>query len=163
MNIQRKWVTPITAGAFLLSAATGALMFFHLESGANKLFHEWLGLVMITGATLHVTANFTGLKSHLASQRGKLLIGIFAVALLVSFAPIGDKGEPPFMRPIRALSQASLTTLAQVAQVTPEHLREKLVKAGLQPTSNQQSVSDLVGPDMKKQAQILSMVFAVVK
>jgi hypothetical protein len=120
MKIQRQWVTPITAGAFLLSAVTGFLIFFHLDSGLNKPFHEWMGLVLITGAILHVTANFAGLKSHLTVQRGKLLIGIFVVALLVSFAPIGDEGEPPFMQPIRALSHASLTTLAQVAQVTPE-------------------------------------------
>jgi hypothetical protein len=164
MKIQRNWVTPITAGAFLLSAVTGVLIFLHLDSGANKFVHEWLGWVLLGGAALHVTANFAGLKSHLALLRGKLLLGVFVVALIVSFIPVGNEtSEPPFMQPIRALSQTPLSTLAQVAQVSPEQLREKLLKSGLQATSDQQSLSDLVGPDTKKQMQVLGSVFTAVK
>jgi hypothetical protein len=163
MNIQREWATPITAGAFLLSAVTGVLIFFHLDTGANKFVHEWLGWVLLIGAALHVVSNFGGLKRHLATRRGQLLVGAFAVALLVSFAPIGDKDEPPFMPPIRALSQAPLTTLAQVAHVTPEQLLAHLQKAGVQATSDQQSLSDLVGPDTHKQMHVLEAVFTASK
>lgn len=35
MTIQRSWVTPITAGSFLLVGVTGILIFFHIDSGAN--------------------------------------------------------------------------------------------------------------------------------
>ncbi len=73
MKIQRNWVTPVTAGAFLLSAVTGVLIFFHVETGANKFMHEWLGWVLLGGAALHVVANLGGLKSHLATVRGKTL------------------------------------------------------------------------------------------
>lgn len=164
MEIQRNWVTPITAGAFLLSAVTGILIFFHLDSGGNKFVHEWLGLVLIAGAILHVLANFAGFKLHLTSLRGQLLIGVFVVTLFISFVSIGnEKSEPPFVQPIRALSQASLTTLAQVAQITPGQLREQLLKAGLQSTSDQQSLSDLVGSDTKKQMRVLGLVFARAK
>lgn len=159
MNIQRSWVTPITAGAFLLSGVTGILIFFHMESGANKFVHEWLGWLLLVGAALHVAVNFAGLKSHLASMRGKVVLGVFAAALVASFIPIGgESGEPPFMQPIRALSQAPLTTLAQVAKVTPEQMREKMMKEGLQPTSDQQSLSDLVGPDTRKQMHVLGKI-----
>ena len=161
MKIQRSWATPITIGGFLLSGITGVLMFFHLDSGLNKLAHEWLGLVLIAGVILHVTANFPGFKSHLATLRGRLLIGVFAVVLLASFVPLGNKGDgPPFMRPMRALSQAPLTALAQVAKITPEELRARLSKAGLHPASDDQSVSSLVGPDQKKQMRVLGIVFA---
>lgn len=36
----REWATPLTIGSFLLIAVTGVLMFFHLDSGLNKLAHE---------------------------------------------------------------------------------------------------------------------------
>lgn len=161
MKVQRSWVTPITAGAFLLSGVTGILIFFHLESGTGKFMHEWLGWVLLGGAALHVIANYTGLKSHLATLRGQLLVGIFAVALLVSFIPLGGgQDEPPFMPPIRALSQVPLTTLAQV---TPEQLREKLSQAGYQSTSDQQSLSELVGADTRKQMHVMESIFTVVK
>ena len=43
----RESATPLTIGSFLLIAITGVLMFFHLDSGLNKLAHEWLGWAMI--------------------------------------------------------------------------------------------------------------------
>ena len=161
MAIQRNWVTPITAGAFLLSAVTGVLIFFHVDSGANKFVHEWLSWVLLGGALLHTTANFAGLKMHLRTRQGQALVGVFVVALVLSFIPLGSgKSEPPFMAPVRALGDSSLTTLAQVAHVTPAQLRERLNSAGVQATSDDQTLNELVGPDARKQMNVLGRVFA---
>lgn len=160
MKIQRNWVTPLTAGAFLLSAVTGVLIFFHVETGANKFVHEWLGWVLLVGAALHVLANFGGLKSHLATARGKWVIGVFVLVLAASFIPLGGGDVPPFVQPIRALSNVPLTTLAQVAQVSPAQLRERLLQAGIASETDQQSVSELVGPDVKKQMRVLGAVLS---
>lgn len=164
MNIQRSWVTPITAGAFLLSAVTGVLIFFHVDSGANKFVHEWLSWVLLGGALLHTTANFAGLRVHLNSRRGQALVGIFVVALALSFIPLGGgKDEPPFMAPVRALGASNLTTLAQVAQVTPEQLRDRLGKAGVHVDSERQTLAELVGPDVRRQMNVLGRVFKPVE
>lgn len=160
MTIRREWVTPVTAGAFLLSAVTGVLIFFHVDSGANKFVHEWLSWVLLVGAGLHAAVNFPALRRHLGTRRGQALLGLFAVILVVSFAPLGKQGEPPFVPPIRALSLAPLTTLAQVARLTPAQLREQLEKAGVQATSDQQSLADLIGPDTRRQVQVLDGLFA---
>jgi hypothetical protein len=160
MNIQRNWVTPITAGSFLLVGVTGVLIFFHADSGANKFVHEWLSLVLLGGALLHTTANFAGLKMHLSKPLGRTLVGVFVVALALSFIPLGGgKGEPPFAAPVRALGESSLATLAQVAQVSPEQLRERLASAGVKATSDQQTLAELVGPDTHRQMNVLGRVF----
>jgi hypothetical protein len=65
LNSQRSWVTPITAGSFLLLGVTGILIFFYLDSGANKFVHRWLSWILLGGALLHTLANFNGLKAHL--------------------------------------------------------------------------------------------------
>jgi hypothetical protein len=164
MNLQRNWVTPVTAGAFLLSAVTGVLIFFHVDSGANKFVHEWLSWVLLGGALLHTTANFAGFKAHLSSRRGQALVGIFVVALALSFIPLGGgKSEPPFMAPVRALGESNMTTLAQVAQVTPVQLCERLAKAGVQASSDQQTLAELVGPDTHKQMNVLGRAFKPVE
>ncbi|MFA5191090.1 MAG: DUF4405 domain-containing protein [Verrucomicrobiia bacterium] len=161
MNIKREWVTPITTGAFLLSAATGILLFFHMNSGAIKVVHEWLSWILVGGVALHMVPNFRGLKTCLSTKRGTLIVGAFAAILaVVIFLPAGKHGEPPFMQPIRALSQAPLTTLAQVAQIPPQQLLERLAKAGLQPVSDQQKLSELTGDDMRKQLRVLSLVLS---
>lgn len=159
MAIQRNWVTPLAAGAFLLSAVTGALMFFHFDTGLNKLAHEWLSWALLGAVALHVTANFDGFKRHLGARRGQLLVGTFALVLLFSFVGTGEKDEPPFAPPIRALAAAPLTTLAQLAHITPEQLRERLAQAGVKPTSDQQTLGELVGPDMRKQVHVLGTMF----
>ncbi|MBI4997949.1 MAG: DUF4405 domain-containing protein [Rhodocyclales bacterium] len=164
MNIQRNWVTPVTAGAFLLSAVTGVLIFFHIDSGANKFVHEWLSWILLGGALLHTAANFAGLKLHLRTRRGQALVGAFAVALVLSFIPLGGgSSEPPFMAPVRALGEANLSTLAQVAQVSPAQLRDRLGKAGVHVDSDQQTLAELVGPDARRQMKVLGSVFKPVE
>lgn len=44
-------------------------------------------------AALHFIANYGGLKNHLTSLRGKVLLGVFVVALLASFIPISGERD----------------------------------------------------------------------
>ena len=164
MTVRREWATPVAAGTFLLSAVTGVLIFFQIDSGLTKFVHEWLSWVLLGAVALHLVANLGAFKRHLVTRRGQVLIGAFALILVLSFfSPGSQKSEPPFAPPIRALSAAPLTTLAQVAKLGPEQLRERLTTAGLQPTSDQQSLADLTGPDLRKQVQVMSTLFAVAK
>jgi hypothetical protein len=119
---------------------------------------------MLLGAVvLHVVANFAGFRQHLSTRRGQLLVGAFALVLLLSFVSSGEPDEPPFVLPIRALSQTPLTTLCQVARITPEQLHERLAQAGVQSHSDQQSLSDLVGSDVREQMRILGLLLAETK
>lgn len=160
MTIRREWVTPVTAGAFLLSAVTGVLIFFHVDSGANKFVHEWLSWVLLAGAGLHAAVNFGALKRHLLTRRGQMLMGLFLVALAASFVPVGGRSEPPFVAPLQALARAPLATVAQVADMAPEQLLAELARAGVQAQSAQQSLADLVGTDRRRQAQVLGALFS---
>jgi hypothetical protein len=159
MIFRREWITPVLAGAFLLTGATGVLIFFHVDTGLNKFVHEWLSWVLLAGAALHVVLNFGVLKRHLAARRGQLVVGAFALVLALSFAPLGnDHGEPALV-PMRALSQASIRTLAAVAQVTPAEMRQRLATAGVPAASEEQSLTELV-PDSHRQMHILGEVLA---
>ena len=162
MNIKREWATPITAGAFILMAVTGILMFFHLDTGLNQAAHEWLGWVLLAGVGLHVITNWRPFKGHLRNRLGKSLIAVFVVVLGLSFMPIAEKegaGGPPFFAPVKALAQLPISTLATVAQTSPEQMHTRLQQAGLQITSDDQSVSDLVGPDARRQVDVIIKVF----
>jgi len=157
MTIKREWVTPLTIGAFMLSAVTGVLMFFHLDTGLNKEAHEWLGWAMVGGVTLHAMVNFSGFKRHFGTGLGKAVIGLFALLLVLSFAPLGeDRDGPPTMAPTRALANAPIATLAVVAGVTPEQMLDRVRATGLQPASAQQSLGELVGQDRHRQVEVLA-------
>ena len=158
MRLQRDWVTPITMGAFGLLAVTGVLMFFHADSGLNETAHQWLSWVLIGAVMLHAAVNWAGVKRHLAGWRGRAAVAAFAVLLAVSFLPLGGSGEPPFVPPLRALADAPLPVLAQVAGTTPEQMRQRLQRAGVAPRGDADSVHALVGDDMRAQIRVLSQV-----
>ena len=161
MKIKRDWATPITAGAFFLTAVTGILMFFHLDSGINKVAHEWLSWILVIAAGLHIVSNFTGFKRYFTSRKGQVFMGGFALLLALSFIPVGNVGgEPPFVAPIKSLSAAPIRTLAEVAKVKPEQIAERLTNEGFTVQSNEQSVSEVVGGDLRKQMTVLKILLA---
>ncbi|WP_066154402.1 DUF4405 domain-containing protein [Hydrogenophaga pseudoflava] len=165
LSAQRPWITPVVMGAFLLSAVTGVLMFFHLDSGLNKTAHEWLSWAMVIGVGLHVLLNMPAFKRYLKQTTGRVVIGAFALVLALSFIPAGGSSgsEPGFAPPVRALAKAPISVLAQVAGTSTEDLKAKLQAQGLTVTSDQQSVADLVGPDLRKQIGTISKVLPAAK
>jgi Domain of unknown function (DUF4405) len=162
LNPHRPWITPVVMGAFFLSAVTGVLMFFHLDSGLNKTAHEWLSWAMVIGVVLHVLLNMPAFKRYFTQNTGRAVMGAFALVLALSFIPAGGSGggEPGFAPPVRALAKAPITVLAQVAGTSTEDMRTRLQAAGHTVTSDQQSVADLVGGDLKAQIGIMTKVLA---
>lgn len=161
LNPHRPWITPVVIGVFGLSAVTGVLMFFHLDSGLNKTAHEWLSWAMVIGVSLHVLLNLPAFKRYFTQTTGRVVIGLFALVLALSFIPAGGSGgEPGFAPPVRALAKAPITVLAQVAGTSTDEVKAKLQAQGLTVTSDQQSVADLVGGDLRQQIGAMSKVLA---
>lgn len=160
MKFSREWATPLTAGAFIVLAVTGLLMFFHLDRGLNHLVHEWIGWLLFIGVICHVTANFLGLKKHLSGSLGKVVIAIFVAILGLSFIQPEERKRPPgWAQPVKALAFLSLNELASVAKINVDEVRARLTESGLNPTSNEQSIKDLVGHNLRKQVTALSVIF----
>ena len=162
LSTHRPWITPVVIGAFLLSAVTGVLMFFHLDSGLNKTAHEWLSWVMVIGVSLHVLLHMPAFKRYFHQTPGRVVMGLFALVLALSFIPAGGSAgsEPGFAPPVRALAKAPITVLAQVAGTSTDDVKTRLQAAGFTVTSDQQSVADLVGGDLKVQIRAMSQVLS---
>lgn len=165
LTAQRPWITPLVIGAFGLSAITGVLMFFHLDSGLNNTAHEWLSWAMIIGVGLHVLLHMPAFKRYFTQTAGRVVIGVFALVLALSFIPAGGSGasDPGFAPPVRALAKAPITVLAQVAGTSTDDVKAKLQAQGLSVTSDQQSVADLVGPDLRQQIGTITSVLPATK
>ncbi len=160
MKFSREWATPLTAGAFIVLAVTGLLMFFHLDRGLNHLAHEWLGWLLVVGVACHVTANFLGLKKHISSRTGKAVVAAFVAILVLSFIQPEERKRPPgWAQPVKALAFMPFTDLAVVAKMSVQEVRERLAAEGLTPTSDEQSIKDLVGHNLRQQVGALNAIF----
>lgn len=157
LNPHRPWITPLVMGAFALSAVTGVLMFFHLDTGLNKLAHEWLSWAMLAAVVLHALLNLPAFKRYFSQKTALAVMGVFALVLALSFVPAaGAKKDPSYAGPVRALARAPLPVLAQVLGRTPEDIKADLDKAGLPADGDHQSLQDLVGPELKAQLRTLN-------
>ncbi|MES2878030.1 MAG: DUF4405 domain-containing protein [Pseudomonadota bacterium] len=154
----RNWITPLVAGGFMLLSVTGVLMFFHLDSGLNKAAHEWLSWLFVAGVGLHIVLHSASFKRHLHTLAGRIALVGFVVLLILSFAPLGGSSKPPFIAPIQAMANAPLPVLAQVAGVDLAELDARLAKRGIKVQRPEQSIRELVGPDLGEQMRALSVV-----
>lgn len=164
MKISRDWATPITIGAFGLMAVTGILMFFHLDSGLNKLAHEWLSWVMVAGVLAHAIANWAAFKRYfLSTNLGRGIIALFVVLLAGSFASLpgsgGGKGGPPPVMAMRALSKAPIASLAPIAGRPTEQLIADLAKAGITITGPEASIDSAIGNSRELQGKAMAVLF----
>ena len=64
---------------------------------------------------------------------------------------------------VKDVSIRTLASLAEVARISPDELRARLVRAGVASAASasaRQSLADLVGPDPRRQTQVLGAVLA---
>ena len=135
MKKLRSWVTPVTSGSFLLIGVTGALMFFKVHGGLIVIAHEWLSPVFLIGACLHIWLNWSAVYAHLTRVRGMVVVGLFAVLLLLSLVPLDEvsevvrehgHGQEVAQKAAEVLLEARISTVAELTGRTPQQLRDIL-------------------------------------
>lgn len=162
MKISRDWATPVTIGTFALMAVTGLLMFFHLDTGLNKLAHEWLGWVMVAGVAAHAAANWPGFKRYfLSSTTGRAIIAASLVVLAGSFVslPGGAKGQPPHIMALKAVTQAPIASVAPLAGRPVVQLLDELAKAGINVPSAEASLDSVLKGDRGLEGKAMAVLF----
>ena len=101
MNL-RSIATPVAAGAFLLVGTTGLCEVFELKGGLVEPIHEFSGILLVAGASLHVVANRAAMFGHLRTRLGKIVVlaaalaavGVVASAFLMPEREHGEHGRP---------------------------------------------------------------------
>jgi hypothetical protein len=164
INISRDWATPLTVGAFTLLASTGVLMFFHLDSGMNKLAHEWLSWLLLAGVALHASSNWAGLKRHLVSRgKGRWFLAAFVTVLGLSFLrpPGADDRKPsPARLALKVVLAAPLRDVAPLSGRPVEQLLRDLRDADFKVDSDAQSLASVAHGDRGAEARVLEIAFS---
>jgi hypothetical protein len=157
VSTQRPWITPAVIGSFALLSVTGILMFFHLDSGFNKLAHEWLSWIFVIVVVLHVLLNIAAFKRYFKTGVGRWVVIGFALLLAASFVNLGGgDSKPPFVAPIQMMAAAPLSAVAPVAGVDLAAITARLAAQGIRVERPDQSIRDLVGSDLGAQMRALS-------
>ena len=155
----REWATPLTIGAFIISAITGILIFFHLGIGLTKPVHEWLSWLLVFGVGFHLLVNWKAFIQYFSKPMGVSIIVLFLVLTALSFIPMGNSGKPSFAKAMDALIDSRLETVAEVVKQTPDDLVNKLRKQGLTVTNAQQTIREIAVANHQHERRTLDFIF----
>ncbi|WP_085316696.1 DUF4405 domain-containing protein [Derxia lacustris] len=157
-KLTREWATSLTIGAFALMAATGLLMFFHLDRGLQKSVHEWGGWFMVAAVAGHGFVNWASLKRYFQLPgKGPALIGACVTLLLASFIVLpggASEASPPALA-MQAIARAPIATVAPLFGKTAEQARSQLAQAGVTLVGDDATLASVVGKDREKLGEAL--------
>lgn len=158
----RGWATPLVAGSFLLMAATGVAMFFHVETGAMKGLHEWAGWALLAGAGVHLWLNRRALGAYL---RRPLAAGIMGLGVVLTaggmLVPEPQGGPAATVEAVLgAVERAPVAVLAELSGKDVPAVIAALEGAGLAGAGPDSTVDGLAGGDRGQAFAGLAAVFA---
>ncbi|KUJ80440.1 hypothetical protein AVO45_05150 [Ruegeria marisrubri] len=158
MSKLRRWATPLTIGSFLVMGVTGILMFFHLDTGLNKLAHEWAGWAMVVGVVAHLVVNWRAFMAYFKRPVASAFMAAGAVVLTLSFWPVDGVGNP-MQSVAQAIAAADVATVVSLSGHDLDTGLDRLAAAGFDAQADT-AIHDLTGGERAQQMRIISALFS---
>lgn len=157
----RQWATPITIGAFALSAITGIMLFFKVQLGLIKPVHEWLSWLLVLGTVFHIIANWQATVKYVSKPIGKGILIFFLILICVSFIPNNGQGQSNHRSGMlsNTLTQAPLQDVAQIAKHKPDEALDILKSQGIYAENKEQSIRDIAVNNQITPIEVLDIIF----
>lgn len=158
----RSWATPLVIGSFIIMAATGTLMFFHLDTATMKTIHEYAGLVMVVGGVSHLILNWRAFTTYFKRPLATGLMALGVVVLGLTFVPniIPGVVEGAGLGPkvvMDAMGNARVEMLAEMAGKPVDTLIAELGAAGIDNIDPAKTVKANAAGDGEKLREILAV------
>ncbi|NTV66220.1 MAG: DUF4405 domain-containing protein [Chlorobaculum sp.] len=154
--------TPLAAGAFIISAVTGTLIFFDVEIGAVEPVHKWLSLLLLGGIALHMLSHWNAFSGYFSRKPALAVMGMALAVAGGSMLPVFGEEEEGEKRnakaAVHALEATSLETVAQVVKSRPEELTVRLKAAGISVNSPSATITDIARSNGKESAEVLGAI-----
>lgn len=151
--------TPLVAGAFIISASTGLMIFFDFEPGIVEPVHEWMSWVLVSGALLHVLVNWRAFKGYLQRVTGKaFIVGAASIALL-SLYPWVEEGEDGRKKAVKSLEKASLVSVSGVLETDVEQMLAKLSGNGVEVMGPESTLEEIAVQNDIEKKELFGIIF----
>lgn len=88
----RKWISVITAMAFLVVSVTGLFLALHIGTKSVAILHEWFGYALMAAAAMHLLVNRKAFTAYLR-ERSSMILSLVSITILATVfftAGVGD-------------------------------------------------------------------------
>jgi hypothetical protein len=160
-KILRTLGTPLPMAVFFVTATTGLMMFFKIGQASVKELHEWLSLVFVLGAVLHIVRNFKAFRGYLRTKNFLVVAAMTAVAAAAMVVPAflekrPERGQNPLTK---VAQEAAVGDIAPLLHTTPQGLVDKLKGRGLTVPSERASLTEVAKASGKEPREVLDITF----
>lgn len=115
-TLMNRYGTPLTTGFFLISAVTGAALFFKLAPLSFHPMHEWLSMILLVPFVLHLAKNWTSLLNY--ARKGTLFLPLVVAFACAAFFLVDTSGGHAGNRRTAQVVMPMITS-APLKQVAP--------------------------------------------
>lgn len=162
---KKQWVTPLMIAVAVIPMISGSAMFFgYLKGTPVKVIHEWVGISMVVIVIAHLLSHWATFKHYLKGKRVWLMSAIFVILIPAYFFVSasqneGEGGGGP-RQFINILSQADITTFAELSGKNAENLAQKLQDANIVVADPTETIADIAKNNQKNPFELMGMLAA---
>ncbi len=150
-----EWVTPITIGAFALSAVTGIMLFFKVQLGLVKPIHEWLSWLLVIGTIFHGIVNRQLFMKYISKPVGRGILIFFFLLICISMLPLGNRQKHPLAKVSDAVIQSPLWKVEQIANQEQGEAMNILKSKGISVERRDQTIKEIAASNRTSPLHIL--------
>lgn len=150
-EIIRKYATAAATALFAVVSISGILMFFHVGKGLVSEMHEWLAMLFVAVAGLHVWRNWTAFTGYFRRGTIALPAAVTAIAAALFIVPAVFTGQhrEPVPRLFQAIENARVADIAQLVGASSDTMAAALKAKGFEVRSADQRVVDIASASGK--------------
>lgn len=157
----RSWTTPLIIASYLITGISGVMLFFHFGESLVKAAHEWLGMLFVLGAGLHISNHWRPFKRYFSKPlAATVMVGVLAAGGAFIVGAGTDSGGSPVRAVMHSIEQAPLTLLAQLQQRDEAELVKRLEQAGYEVSDSGESVQSLAALNNRSSRELIPLLFS---
>jgi len=143
-RLLNKYTTAITAALFLVVAGSGVAMFFHVGKDVLIEMHQWLAILLVAAAGLHIYKNWAALMTYVRRRTiiWPLALALAAAAAFIVPASMSERPDPG-RGLMQAMQNARLADVNKVLDVLPTTLEAVLKRQGFVISSSDARLSEI--------------------
>ncbi|MBX3530884.1 MAG: DUF4405 domain-containing protein [Rhizobiaceae bacterium] len=163
-SLLSRYATPLTSMLFVISAVSGAAIFFGIGMRYFHSMHEWLSMLLLLPFGLHVWRNWRPLLAYFR----KPAMAVAAAATLVmsaafivpSLGSTTSRDAPPERVVVELFQRGTIAEIAPLVGQQPDALRAGLEKKGFKVANVDVSLADVATASGKSARETPSAVLA---